>query len=318
MVDAATQWQAPLPESLKALDAEADKQIAKASKVVIHNPDLKKPVAAKTPADDDILSRYQDSSRGDDEDFRVKYEVLRGKFDKQARDFQDLQAIVNAQRETINNLNQLVLNLKTTRDDRQPDEDEDRQHFNQDDLSEDDFQGYGPEMKTLLNKVKTLEQKNADQEQRLQGIHETAAETEHERFIAKVLQACPHFEAVNSLPEFAEWLGQGWKKEKAQQYANERNAVALAEVVNDWIRETGWTPSGGKHDSSQGGLGDQVIPDTSSSQPGRGTKTPKVSQAQYQQAVLDYTRGTITEAQLDKVLLAYNQTVQEEQGRRRR
>lgn len=321
---AAERFKTPLPASLAKLEAKVDASLGKP--VVVHNPDVKPKVETVEGRPVDILSDHT-FVPGDDEDqgeWKTKYTVLEKKFASQDREqkrqIQELTTTVASLQATIANLNDLLVQMRNhpAAPARETPEPKANMSLDADELDAGDFEGYGPEMTRLVGMVNDLKKENRtlkQQDSRLERIEAETAEIEQARFEAKVSELSPHWRTINLLPEFVKWLGDAGRT-IAQTHATKRDHASLADVFNSFIRLTGWEPEQGTQ-GAEDGLESQVVPETGGAGPVIQQPKKRVSQAEYQEALRQFTKGQITEAQLDKVLIGYQQTVQAEAAARR-
>jgi predicted RNase H-like nuclease (RuvC/YqgF family) len=321
-------WAPPIPKEILQQEAAADAVIkgeaAPGDKPI--TTDLEK---EGKPTDLVGESAQKPPKEEDEGNWETKYRVLQGKYDSEIRSLtqgnRDMTTKVEALQETIANLNNLLIQMRTEKPAaRAPAESFEHAAAEDGDLTERDFEGYGPEMPKFYRRFTALEAENAALKAKLGTVDRmekvvTRTEEEAKRqeglsWETRMNSICPWTE-VNNAPEFLTWLQAdgGFMLNLAQGYADQRQAEKLHGVVKRFIKETGWT----KAEPAEG-IESQVVPEGAGDGVPRQTKKQgRVTEADYNQALKDFTQKRITEAAFDKIIMGRQRTIQEERAGRR-
>lgn len=321
-------WAPPIPKAILDQEAAADaiiKDEAEPGDTIIHNPDLER--EEKT----DILPEpaAKPKEEAPEKDWETKYRVLQGKYDSEVRALQqgnrDLTTKVEALTETIANLNNLLIQMRSEK----PASEKEVVPGEDGDLTEESFEGYGPEMSKFYRRFTALETENATLKEKLRKVdrmeqvitrtEEQAKVDEAEAWVNRLTHLLGFsWHEVNDAPEFETWLkaDDNLLLEQAQTCSNARKAEKLIKIVQQFQRETGWKPS-----EPREGIEGQVVPDSVGPGTPRQPKSQKrVTEAQYKRAIEDRCAipPRITEGEFDRIIMAYQRTIQEDRVGRTR
>jgi len=319
-VEIKDEWRTSLPDAV-IQQAEDAKKLMEGLKV--HNPDVKDPddldMTVVNLDDGPVTTKPDETSVKDhDEDtFEAKYKVLKGKFDSMAREsntkVSGLETQLSTLRETVDNLNRIIAMPPAKEEEEEGDEP-------RAELTDDRFDGYGPEMIDLLNEVKDLRgtvQSQADIIESFQGTSTKVDRIEQESAIARdqafrgdISTHCKHWGAINQLQNdagdftFPLWLGDGGLANFQQAYS-QGDAKKVAKYFNDFIRHTEWKPEGAT-DTGEYNLEDLVVPDTGRSVTTTGPKQAKtITDAQFKAFTDKAVHGEITQEEFRAISAQY-------------
>lgn len=268
----------------------------------------------------------------DEGDFKQKYLVLQGKYDKEnARRNEHIssltQSLEDANR-TIANLNSIVSaqqgKLKIEEGgnvggEAKPDP--------QAKLKVEDFEGYGQEMSELVNlanqqamEIRQLREKVGSVETKVGAVESNVSQSAEERFYIQLRGLVKDWQTVNKDPAWIDWLEQadpltGQNRQKLLDIAQSSlDANLVANFFKTFKEGKGEVP---KIESSETlpteteevgtELGDQIIPDQAgaSSGPDLQPKVKIITAAQFAKAVKDTQTGRMTEADFNKISNQY-------------
>ena len=192
---------------------EAQKELIDGGKT-----DLEKEVTAPT---DDKAKPGKDAEKGKKateeivvaEDFKQKYEVLKGKYDAEIAEIPQL-------REQLRLAQEAIEALKATKESPKPDKEEgaeqpDKGKKGPKQLDKENFTGYGDEMVDMVDSVnelikenEALKGENAKLKGSVDAVGHTVAKTAQDKYYDTLEEAVPDIWTINKDPKWLEWLGQ--------------------------------------------------------------------------------------------------------------
>jgi hypothetical protein len=324
-----------LPQAVQEQENRADAlvkqlQLTKGEVVVV---DEKKPTPPAAPEKEEVekpqVAPEKAATPSEEEALEHKYKVLQGKYDKEMAQLRkELSQIRDQSGATIARQNELILdlhkeiNLQTKEgvkdgEGETPAKDLGKPKV----LKHEDFEGYGPEMKDLVDAANFALQQAEELRGKLAATKETEAERlareadrDWKAFEDRLTLKNPEWVQKNNDPEFLSWLD-GYdsardpftRKQKLQAFVDKRDPDKCLEFFKDYEASTG-TPAAAK-DETRPRKGDAVQPTPSAA----GSDAPipsnrdkgEISAAQVDQAGRDYAAKRISYAELEKITDAY-------------
>ncbi len=323
-----------LPQAVQEQEEKADAlvkqlQLTKGEVVVV---DEKKPTPPATPEKEEVEKPQvepEKAKESEEEALEHKYKVLQGKYNKEMDQLRrELNQIRDQSSATIARQNELIVDLhreinqqsKEGGKDLAGDTGEKDQSPKPKTLKYEDFEGYGPEMKDLVDAANFALKQAEELKGKLAATKETEAEREKREadrewkdFESRLSAKNPEWVQKNNDPEFLSWLD-GYdsardpftRKQKLQAFVDKRDPDKCLEFFKDFEASTGKpTPSDGTRPSK----GDAVQPTPSAA----GSDAPipssrnkgEVTAEQVEQAGRDYATKRISYAELEKITDAY-------------
>jgi hypothetical protein len=189
---------------------EAQKELIEGGKT-----DLEKEVTAPTedkakPEKDAEKGKKADEEIVVSEDFKQKYEVLKGKYDTE----------IPQLREQLRLAQEAIEALKATKDSPKPKKEEgaeqpDKETKGPKQLDKENFSGYGEEMVEMVDSVnelikenEALKGENAKLKGSVDAVGHSVAKTAQDRYYDTLEEAVPDIWTINKDPKWLEWLGQ--------------------------------------------------------------------------------------------------------------
>lgn len=280
-----------------AAESAADQQVVEP---VIENSVVDNPVE---PAIDDNQNQSQ---------WEHKYSVLQGKYNKEVSDFRtrvaDLELTLESQSKQIEELNS-----------KQPATSEPAEQPG--DLNSEDFEGWGPEMKTMVDTVNRLnsvirEQAavingfqsgkpagNSEMNQRVETIEEEIGKTRHARYVEVLDNTIKSdWRQLNKDPKFIQWANQKDpitlqpRMTHLRQAAQELRGDQVASIFNKYIEMAGIKPTERKSFVDEipagGGHGDGVV---------NNSEAGVITAQDLTEAQNQHIQGKITEEEYDTI-----------------
>lgn len=154
-------------------------------------------------------------------------------------------------------------------------------------LNPDDFEGYGEEMKDMVNTVNKTMDENKNLKEQVSVIQDNIIRTSEEALLSSLNKAVPDWETINKDQKWLNWLAEpdpltGVRRQDLLDDAYQaRDSVRVATFFNSW---------------KGGGPGH--------SGPSSSNK-PKISRQEYNQAIKDATTGRLSEKEFEKIANDY-------------
>jgi hypothetical protein len=334
-----------LPEAVRTQEERADaivKQLqASKGEVVVVDDTVRKPTIVQEKEEVEKPPVVPEKVVPVDEDeaaLEHKYKVLQGKYDKEMAQLRaELRQISGQSAATISRQNEMILdlhkeiNLQAKEGDKPAASDTVEKEISTKPKTLDykDFEGYGPEMKDLVDAANFA----LKQAEELKGKLAASKETEAERIVRERDREWKYFEdqltaknpgwlTKNNNPEFLSWL-EGYdsprdpfkRREKLQKFVDKRDAETCLKFFEDFDSSSGKsTPS----NEGKPRKGDAVQPDRSASGadapiPGNRDKS-EVTAEQVEQAGRDYATKHISYSELEKITDAYQRGLAKKRG----
>jgi len=322
-----------LPKAVQQ-QAEAAKKAQKAiidassanANVTVHNPDIKKPEESVMQQPEPEI-QAEPQAQPVSENWEHKYNVLKGKYDKE---IPDLRSQLNRAMATVENLNSLILatSQNLPQETRQPEGGNGEGRRQQQQLANLDvnkWDGYGEEMTELVNVVNNLIAENNTLRGQLGQVAKKTEASEMESYFAVLDEACPDWETVNKDPGFLAWLQQpdemtgGYPRISIlKAHEARRNAKGVASFFTAWKTITGAELKGNEPKVSQTQKGNplagQVVPEGAAPQHGapQGNTNPApriVTPKEFSEASKLMAMGRMDPKEFRKIQIAFQQTL---------
>jgi len=329
----------PLPKEIQDREAKADQlmgQLAKGEIVDVIADDKETPkveqeekTLAPKPGDEDIRSSAEDA-------LNQKYLVLQGKYNHET---EELRRTVAQSNTTINRQNEMILDLHTRlnalekgggRTDGDIDQGASGQPTAQGaakggpkKLNPADFDGYGSEMKDLVDGFNAI----LDENQQLKTTMTKAQASNVDRtwtdFTSRMAQIIPDWEVLNYDQGFLTWLegtdselDTSTRKQKLQHFVDRMDANKCSKFFEIYKKTSGHKPGAARSGPRKE---DVVQPDTSASSAdapiSQGDKG-EVTAEQHKQAGIDYTQKRISYDEFSKISDAYQRGLAKKLGKK--
>jgi TolA-binding protein len=250
-------------------------------------------------------------AQDEDESFRRKYDVLRGKFDAEV-------PRLHAQlREATGQLQQAfaeIQHLRSVVDTRaQPEQtatDNDAETFGEDLTQAIDRRAKAIATELAGKQTQQLMQHIRQLESRLGEVNEHVEVNEQDRFLTQLSKIVPDYETVNVEQGFLNWLGEadpvyGVPRQAALDAASERgDAAQVANVFLAYKQLTGKQVKSQQREQSRQELERQVAPNTPSGSAATPTAGKVISRADYEYAYDPRTIRELGQAKAEELMAA--------------
>lgn len=263
----------------------------------------------------------------DGEDWKHKYDVLKGKFDRLAADNESLLETLQRANSTNDNLNNLIVSMQSNVHAQVPENQETDDVIVNDKpggngrLNAEDFEGYGDEMVTMVSLVNKLVDQNnqlksqlGNVEGRVENVRGRVEQTAQSSFFTEMDSLIGKWKDINTDKRFLDWLKlpdditgqirndilQGhFERSDAEMVANVFRAGATAIGIPIQADQgQAPPPQQSTQQTRSGQLAGQIIPDSAGNENPADliSPTPKmITREQYHQASQDVTTGRMSQ-----------------------
>lgn len=253
--------------------------------------------------------------------FQQKYETMKGKYDREVPRLNDR---IKQLEVTVDNLNQLIVDINTTGRASAPAQEEEKPVVNNfKPVNAGDFEGYGDEVIDLVNNFNSLAETLNDLKTEVGTVKKNVATTAEERFYSDLAKAVPDWRTKNADLGWKQWLMERDDFSSVQRQAlledahGKLDAGRVAKIFKTYFNES---PAENTESSpkveKQNPLEEQVVPASSSASSGPvNTDSPTVTDAQYQSALVRARQGKITMDEFKQITRNYTKSKQRVAGR---
>jgi len=260
------------------------------------------------------------------EDWEQKYKVLQGKYNAEVTadvaslrdqvnslvsENQHLSQNMQSAAGTIENLNSIIADKTKTVDSEQPSGTPSGEY-----VDPGDFEVYGEEMVTLVDKINAQAKTIESLQNSTQGLSQQQSVSAERDFYKQLEVSVPEWESINTNPSFLKWLGEvdqasgAVRMELLQRHYNNLDISGVEYFFKAWkgMNEGAQQAPVKRKTIDKSGQAGQVMPSNS----GAGYKPKelvKVSRKEMAQASVDFSRGNISSDQYTKISTAFQEGI---------
>ena len=333
-----------LPQAIKDQEVKADQLVGQLAKgelvdVIVDDPSkVKDPEKKETPAPAPAAAADGTVSQADYDALNQKYSVLQGKYNHETA---ELRRTVDQANTTITRQNQMILDLHTrvnalekgggdgdidTGGQTQPPAAQPAQKGPKK-LNPADFEGYGSEMKDLVDGFNSLLEENATLKGTVAKSQEDSATQAFNSLVATLKSRVLDYDAVNFSEAFHGWLtgrdpGNALtRKQNLEAFVGNHDVEEILSIINRFKADPSSGYTGAAVKTPTGPKKEDIVQPAASAAgadspiPGAADKG-EVSVEQYNQAVKDYTQKRISYEEFEKISDSYQRGLAKKTGKK--
>jgi hypothetical protein len=336
-----------LPQAIKDQETKADQLVTQLAKGELVDVIVDDPSKAPAKSEGTPSPAPHPADKGDDDTLNQKYSVLQGKYNHETAELRrttaELRRTLDQANTTIGRQNDMILDLHTRLNALEKGGGRTEGDLDQGDIGQPpakavakggpkklnpaDFDGYGSEMKDLVDGFNAILDENQQLRTTMTKAQESDADRSWTDFKSRMAQIIPDWEVLNYDQGFLNWLDgtdseldSVARKQKLQVFVERMDANKCAKFFEIYKRTSGYKPGAAGATPSGPRKEDIVQPDASASGadapiPGAGDKG-EVTVEEYNQAVREYTQKRISYAELEKIQDAYQRGLAKKAGKK--